>query len=208
MNPIPRDLIAEAADWRLLALLFECPSPDWRRRVPALAEETADTTLRAAAARAMEEAVEGLYHSIFGPGGPAPPREASYRETVQLGQLLAELSSYYNAFAYQPDAREAPDHISVELGFLAYLRLKEAYALVCGDTEHAVIARDAARTFRDDHLAVITAPLAATLSNCVVEYLDLAGQALVRRIGVPKHTPLAVLPCSETGDCDITCDAR
>jgi nitrate reductase assembly molybdenum cofactor insertion protein NarJ len=209
MNQIPQQLLAEAADWRLLALLFECPSENWRRRVAELAKETSDSTLRVAASRALEEASEGLYHSIFGPGGPAPPREASYRDTVQLGQLLAEVNAYYQAFAYQPGAAEAPDHLSYELGFLAYLRLKEAYAAACGDTERAAIAAEAARTFQEDHVAVIAAPLAATLSNCVVEYLDLAAQALLRRAGPPKSaSPLPVVSCADSDDCEISCSVR
>lgn len=209
MNAIPRDLLAEAADWRLLALLFERPSEEWRRHLADLAKETNDSALQAAASRAVEEASEGLYHSIFGPGRPAPPREASYRDTVQLGQLLAELNAYYNAFAYQPSATEAPDHLSYELDFLAYLRLKEAYAVACGDAERAAIAAEAARSFREDHVAVIAGPLAATLRNCAVEYLNLAGQQLLRRTGPPKSTgPLPVIFCADSDDCEITCSLR
>jgi len=32
----------------------------------------------------------------------APPREATYHETVQLGYLMSELQAYYNAFAFRP----------------------------------------------------------------------------------------------------------
>ena len=65
-------LLGEAAEWRLLGLLFECPLPNWREQMDALAAEVVDADLKAAAEAARLEASEGLYHSIFGPGGPAP----------------------------------------------------------------------------------------------------------------------------------------
>ena len=48
--------------------------------------------------------------------------------------MLAELNSFYDAFSYKPTTNEVPDHVAVETGFVAYLRLKELYALESGDT--------------------------------------------------------------------------
>ena len=86
-----RNLLEQAAEWRLVSLLFECPTKNWREQVAAISLEISDQELRAAAECAQSEASEALYHSIFGPGGPAPPREVSYRESVQLGYLISEL---------------------------------------------------------------------------------------------------------------------
>ncbi len=158
-------LLREAAEWRLLGLLFECPSPMWREQVEALAAEVADAELRAAVEAVRREVSEGLYHSIFGPGGPAPPREISYRHWMQPGYLLSELTRYYNAFAYQPTLLEAPDHVSVETGFVAYLTLKEAYAEASADEEHAAVRREAVQQFISDHRSTMTEPLARSLEH-------------------------------------------
>lgn len=95
----------------------------------------------------MEEATEGLHHSLFGPGGPAAPREASYRTTLQLGYLLSELEAYYSSFGYTPAKEETPDHVAVETDFAAYLCLKRALAAALGRSDEAEIAADASRVF-------------------------------------------------------------
>jgi hypothetical protein len=176
-------LLREAADWRLLGLLFECPSANWRHQVEGLAAETADAELRAAAQQALQDAAEPLYHSVFGPGGPAPAREASCRESLQLGYLMSELNAFYEAFAYRPATLEAPDHVSVQIGFVGYLKLKEAFALASSDGGHAAITAEAAGRFIGEHLSVLAEPLAAALRNSGVHHLELAGAVLLRRVG-------------------------
>ncbi len=189
-----KKLLAEAAEWHLLSLLFSAPTAAWRKQVAEVSREVADGTLRGAAEQALTEATEGLYHSIFGPGGPAPPREATYNDSIQLGQLLSELAAYYDAFAYHPSTEEPLDHISVEAGFVAYLRVKQAYALASSDAEHAAIAAEAAQNFIHEHLSAIAAPLAATLDELRVQYLADAGAVLVRRVGPRPHRPWATPP--------------
>jgi len=200
-------LLGEAAEWRLLGLLFECPLPNWREQMDALAAEVVDADLKAAAEAARLEASEGLYHSIFGPGGPAPGREISYRDWAQPGYLLSELTGYYDAFAYQPAILEAPDHVSVETGFIAYLRLKEAYARTGSDDEHAAVTSEAAQQFITEHLSAMTEPLARSLEHSGVEYLALAGKALLARVGSPREKPfrqnLPVLSADE--DSEFAC---
>jgi nitrate reductase assembly molybdenum cofactor insertion protein NarJ len=200
-------LLREAAEWRLLGLLFECPSSQWNEQIAALAAEVSDADLVAAAAAAQQEASEGLYHSIFGPGGPAPRREISYRDWAQPGYLLSELTSYYDAFAYQPKIVEAPDHVSVETGFIAYLRLKEAYAEANADDDHAAVTREAAQQFIKEHLSALTEPLARSLEHSGVEYLALAGQALLARVGPKREqTPGQNLPVlSGDADAEFAC---
>jgi nitrate reductase assembly molybdenum cofactor insertion protein NarJ len=177
------ELLREAAAWRLLGRLFECPDGEWRAEVEALARELGDDELGAAVASVGATATEGQYHSVFGPGGPAPPREASYRETLELGSLLSELAVYYDAFAYAPQVAEPPDHVAVEVGFVAYLRLKQAYALAEGDEECAAVAAQAAAGFVSDHLATFAAPLAEVLAASHLEYLAHASRVLADRVG-------------------------
>ena len=184
-NPSVDRLLREAARWLLLARLFEVPSDRWRRDVAVLADEVDDPEVRAAARAALASATEGRYHSAFGPGGPAPPREVSYRDTVELGSIMSEITGYYRAFGYEPGGGEPPDHVAVEIGFLAYLRLKEAHALASGSSEHAAMAHDAASRFCADHLAVLGAPLAALLGESDTDYLVLASSALSALAGPP-----------------------
>ncbi|MBZ5530933.1 MAG: molecular chaperone TorD family protein [Acidobacteriia bacterium] len=186
-------LAKEAAEWRLASMLFECPSDAWRAQITALATEVGDAELKSATHDALEEAEEGLFHYIFGPGGPAPAREASYHQTVELGYLMSEIQAYYNAFAYQPLAAEPPDHISVETGFIAYLKLKQAYALACGEAEHAAIASEAAQSFIKDHLAILANPLAGHLANSGITYLEKASAFVARKAG-PLPVVAPILP--------------
>jgi nitrate reductase assembly molybdenum cofactor insertion protein NarJ len=179
----------EAAEWRLLSLLFECPTPQWRGHVSALMHDIADEELKSAAQDALEEASEGLFHHAFGPGGPAPPREATYHQTVQLGYLLSELQAYYSAFAFAPVTSEPPDHVSVETGFNAYLKMKEAYALSCQDEERAATAAESAERFIREHLANIAQHLASFLEGSDIPYLAKAGAALLRRVGPRPNAP-------------------
>jgi nitrate reductase assembly molybdenum cofactor insertion protein NarJ len=165
LTPESRGLIAEAAEWRLLALLFEYPIAEWRQQVDALASEVSHPDLRKAAEGARQEACEGLHIALFGPGGPVSLREVTYRGGVQLGYLMSELSAFYDAFAYKPQTAEALDHLSVETGFLSYLKLKQAYAQECGDAEHAAIVSEARGNFIKEHLAQVAEPIARTLER-------------------------------------------
>lgn len=179
-------LLADAAEWRLISLLFDCPTGDWFGDVKALSEQVKDKQLKRAARCAQNEASEGLFHFVFGPGGPAPGREVSYRGWVQPGYLLSELLSFYDAFSYKPKTHEIPDHIAVETGFIAYLRLKELYAIECGDAENAQITAEASQTFLDDHLSKYVEKIAKLLAASRIEYLELAGSALYKRVGPDK----------------------
>lgn len=207
LDPGTETLLREAAEWRMLGLLFECPSAEWRKQVDALEQELRDPMLREAAGTAIEEASEGDFHSIFGPGGPAPAREVSYHETVQLGYLLSELTTYYGAFAYQPKTEEALDHISVEAGFISYLRLKEAFALANDSVEGAALAAEAATGFIRDHLSFVAQPLAASLANSGFAYLAAAGKALEQRVGPRRTLPVlqVLAPDPEGTDSAFDC---
>ena len=193
-------LAQEGAEWRLIALLFECPADTWRAQVASLGKEVGDPELKAAAESGQQEAEEGLFHYVFGPGGPAPAREATYHQTVELGYLMSGLQSYYNAFAFQPRTEESPDHVSVETAFVSYLKLKELYALRCDDQSCATIAAEAAKQFIADHLSNIAEPLRARLQDSGIDYLSKAASALAHRVGsAPRApSPLPVLHEADT----------
>lgn len=201
-----RDLLQKAADWRLIGLLFSAPRGDWRRHVTALGRESSDRQLKEAASSANLEADEGLYGTTFGPGGPAPPREISYRPASLSSQYLAELSGYYSAFGYVAPYEEPVDHVAVEADFVAYLILKEAFAQSRGDDEPAATARDAVERLLSEHLAFMAAPLAERLADSDVGYLALSAQALLTRTGrraASTHVELPIL--AALPDDDLTC---
>jgi hypothetical protein len=84
---------------------------------------------------------------------------------------------------------ESPDYVAVEAGFVGYLRVKEAYALTCGASGQATISQEAARQFVGDHLSFIAGLLAKELASSEVNYLMLAGAALVKHVGPSKSAP-------------------
>ncbi len=197
----PMRLVREAAEWRLIGLLFERPAEGWHDQVAALAGEVQDPDLRTAAEAAGDEASPGLYHTTFGPGGPARIREVAYRDDVLPGGVLAELCALYEAFAYQPSRDEPPDHLATLAGLMSYLRVKEAYALARGNDEEAAVAADAARRLIEDHLSFIAEPLSVALGASGIRYLWLAAEALHQRTGPMRPRPSAggIVPAEEDG---------
>jgi nitrate reductase assembly molybdenum cofactor insertion protein NarJ len=175
-------LLREAAEWRLIALLLERPTSAWRATRAALAAECADRDLAAVAAAAAD-ATEGGYLRTLGPGGVASPREIAHSVTRDPGHVLGELSAFYGAFAYRPPSEEPPDHVSVEAGFVAYLKVKEAFAITAGDDTRARLTSEAAASFVEQHLSTFAQPLADRLALATDGYLCDAAAALARRTG-------------------------
>jgi nitrate reductase assembly molybdenum cofactor insertion protein NarJ len=195
-EPCSPKLVLEAAEWRLLALLLERPVSGWARDVAVLAAEVCDEQLRSASHAAQTVASQGLYDTTFGPGGPAAPREISYRAGLDAGACLAELAAFYSAFAFQSDRSEPPDHVAIEAGFIAYLKLKELYARARGQNEEAAVTADAAERFITDHLAMLAEPLAQSLERSGIGYLSLTAASLLRRVGPRRENDVA----TETDD--------
>jgi nitrate reductase assembly molybdenum cofactor insertion protein NarJ len=184
LNPELTALLTEASEWRLMGLLFEYPSAEWRANLEALLPSLQDHSLRAMAEGALQHATEGLHFALFGPAGTVPVREVTYRGGVQFGYLMAELAAFYEAFGYEPQqVEEAPDHLAVQLGFLAFLRLKQVHAMLQEDPDRAALTAEAATTFLKDHLAVQAEPVLARLENFAPEYLVEAGKWILERTG-------------------------
>lgn len=208
IHPETASLLREAAEWRLLGLLFEYPSEAWREQLAALLPDVAEESLRELGRAALVQASPGQHHALFGPGGRVPVREAVCQGGVQFGYLLAELAAYYGAFGYRPSATaEADDHLAVELGFLAYLKMKQALALVTGDADAAAVTAEAAARFTRDHLCVVAEPAARALAVHAPDYLAAAGQCLVERAGpAPRSAfPPAALPDTQEDGEELTC---
>ena len=187
LNPSARRLIEEAVEWRLIGLLLERPTEQWREGLPYVAHEAGDEELRAAAQVAVHDASEGEYLRAFGPGGRVSPREIAHTQTRDPGHVLAQLGAMYEAFAYRPHTEETPDHVSVETGFVAYLRLKQAFAVACDNDEHARTAADAAAAFVERHLSTFVEPLTQRVSDDEGHYMASALRALLRRTGPRRH---------------------
>ena len=205
--PRVQDLLGEAAAWRLLGLLFERPREGWWQEVESLRREVHDSEISAAVEAAQEEASEGLYLALLGPGGVVSPREVSYRGMNDPGQVLSDIRAFYEAFAFGPETEEAPDHIAVEASFMGYLRLKEAYARARGSKEEAEVASQGATRFCEEHLSTLAWPLAARSEKTEVRYLSLAARALAPRTGPrPAEHPAGESPLPLCDfDCPLDC---
>jgi nitrate reductase assembly molybdenum cofactor insertion protein NarJ len=177
-----RTRLAQAAEWRLLGLLFERPRPGWHAEVAALAVEVQDQQLRQAA-HAASAATEGEYLAWFGPGGTLSPRAVTYRSFEDPGQILADLTMWFDTFAFQPQREDPPDHLAVEVGFVGFLLLKEAYAVACGDAAGARQLRAARGRFLEAHLAALVAGVCRQRAAMGATYLGRSVDALAQRLG-------------------------
>jgi len=183
IDPRVQEHLSEATAWRLLGLLFERPREGWQQEVESLRPAVQDADIAAAVEAAREEATEGLYLAVLGPGGLASPREVAYRGMGDPGQILSDILAFHEAFAFHPQAEEPPDHVAAEAGFLGYLCLKQAYARMRGNEEEAEIAAQAAARFCEEHLSSLAWALADRLEQTEVQYLALAARALAHRTG-------------------------
>ena len=206
IDPRLKQLLGDSAAWRLLGLLFERPRDGWWQEVEALSRLVSDPEIRAAADAARDEASEGLYLALLGPGGAVPSREVAYRGMEDPGHIIADISAFYEAFAFQPETEEAPDHLAVEAGFLGYLCLKEAFARTRGNAEEAEIAANAAIRFREAHLSTLAWPVAEGLEATDVRYLTLAASTLARRSGSRRDVgATGSSPLRLCDDCPMEC---
>jgi hypothetical protein len=102
--------------------------------------------------RRVGRAREGDWLTLLGPGGVISGREVGHDGGVDPGHLLSELQAHYEAFGYRPNTEEPPDHVSVEAGFVGYLRLREAYARASGLEEAARTTSAVTARFLDEHV--------------------------------------------------------
>ncbi len=102
--------------------------------------------------------IQSEYLSVFDVGRRISPYETEYiTEKVSRKPFeLADIAGFYTAFGFGVhDTRknkEAPDHISIELEFMAILEWKAQYAREKEENENAEIVGDAKLKFLKDHL--------------------------------------------------------
>jgi TorA maturation chaperone TorD len=86
----------------------------------------------------------------------APGYETAYRGDgmFQQAALMADIAGFYRAHGLRAggDERERLDHITVELEFMAVLARKEAVSLQDDRLEDAMLCREIAALFLQDHL--------------------------------------------------------
>ncbi|MBW2367580.1 MAG: molecular chaperone TorD family protein [Deltaproteobacteria bacterium] len=98
------------------------------------------------------------YLSLFDVGREISPYETEYmREKVSRKPFeLADIAGFYTAFGFavheNMQNKEALDHITIELEFMAILAWKEAYATERNQDENAKIVQDARIKFFKEHL--------------------------------------------------------
>lgn len=184
IDPHVTRLLREAQEWRLLGRLLERPRKGWHDDVRRLTQGTIDDAVRDAANLARD-ATEGEYLGVFGPSGVVSPRAVAHCGLLDPGQMLADLEFRYRAFGFVPAAEDPSDHISVEAGFVGYLRLKEAYARARQADDPAEITAAASARFLADHLRQMAEPVAACLAGAAPPYLARTGRLLADRVGAP-----------------------
>ncbi len=132
------------------------------------------------------DSLEDAYTRCFGHAmsKDCPPYETEYGQAhiFQKTHTLADIAGFYGAFGLDlaADCHERADHAAVELEFMHFLCLKEAYALENGHTaERLSLCREAQSKFLREHVCRwsfgFARRLRAKAGDCV--YRDL-GQLL------------------------------
>lgn len=168
-----------------------------------------------------EGALNALYEGSFGllVSSTAPPYESEYVDgklSFQRAHLLADVAGYYRAFGLEPSTAhpERPDHVALELEFMATLLDLEQQAAACCSPEaleQQSICRDAQRQFVTDHLAWWLPAFAALLRREVVhgfyaEVADLLAALIAAERALLSVPPPHVAPQPSRIDRPEECD--
>ncbi|MBI5488732.1 MAG: molecular chaperone TorD family protein [Deltaproteobacteria bacterium] len=181
-------LLARASLFRFLSVAFQRPAPGLLGELATLTNLLPDA-FRDAARRIAALAdgdLEPDYHRVLGAGGVCRSCETDVLPAAGgKGQVLADIAGFYRAFHYDPsrEQAESPDHMSAELGFLAWLAVKEAYALGRGADDEASVCHDAAAKFVTDHVGAWSGALAGSLAGGPSPFYRAAGELLQAAVG-------------------------
>jgi TorA maturation chaperone TorD len=141
----------------------------------AIDDEECDIPHLVAELRAPTDSLRADHDRVFGLVGSkeCPPYETEYypaQETFGRSQQIADVAGFYHAFGIEPSlsSPERPDHLALELEFIAFLLLKKRLALASADpdrepSELASVCERAERGFLRDHLAWWVPAFAASL---------------------------------------------
>ncbi len=151
--------LQRASTWRFFSLYFRLPTEETEAELLSLAAAPeASAVLRQLAEMRQELTLaerQQEFHRVLGAGG-IPACASSYDDNALAGRgpMLADIAGFYQAFAYRPEKppAEVPDHLAVELDFLAFLAMKVAFAMHESHHENAAIAQQAYEKFLTEHV--------------------------------------------------------
>jgi DMSO reductase family type II enzyme chaperone len=165
-------LLEEARAYQLLARGFMYPNKEWlesflkflniKKENGSSASELENSLANALNHSLDEYALEGIeneYNRLFTAGADilVPVYETEYAMDTIFAKTkeLADLNGFYGAFGLQlgeDSNRERPDHVSIEMEFVASLLIKEAYARNEGWNDKVNVCLDARKKFLKDHI--------------------------------------------------------
>ncbi len=162
--------LERATSYRFFSLYFRLPTEEVNAELASLSTEVPNELQELAEMRqqlTLQECAQE-FHRVLGAGG-IPACASSYDDNALAGRgpMLADISGFYQAFAYRPEPppAEVPDHLAVELDFLSYLAVKVAFALHEGCREEADITRQAFERFLTEHFRDWTQRFSAQLER-------------------------------------------
>ncbi|MCR4346635.1 MAG: molecular chaperone TorD family protein [Sulfuricaulis sp.] len=220
-------LLARAAVFRLLARGFAYPAEghghEMQRDFARLYEADRYTRFTPPVALALTRAQQGWRHAdgnetsreymrLFLGSGPVSLHETAYGDGRRIAGRpveLADINGFYAAFGLtlSESDPDLPDHLCTELEFYSLLLVKESYALTRGWLSRARLAREAAKTFLEQHLGRWTEPLRASLQEHNGGlYLDLANAVAATVEAECKRLRVQPLPFIERLPPDVMQD--
>jgi TorA maturation chaperone TorD len=139
--------------------------------------------------QAPPQALRSHFDQVFGLLVPreCPPYETEYypgQEPFGRSQLMADVAGFYRAFGIEPASAfpARPDHLALELEFMAFLLMKRRMAAPQSDAqadEQKSVCERALREFCRDHLAWWVPAFAQALrKKSVTGYLCALGDVL------------------------------
>jgi len=178
-------LLRDAAQWHLLALLLARPTAERKAEARSLANEVGAADLGAVTGAWCDNASEGAYLQLLGPGGLVPAREVAYRPFADPGWVLSDIARHHQAFAFHPGAEEPADHISVLADFVSYLLVKEAYARENTQRGEDELTRNTRQRFVEEHISPVAGRIAERLEACGASDWGAAARILADKVPAP-----------------------
>ncbi|MBI4197299.1 MAG: molecular chaperone TorD family protein, partial [Deltaproteobacteria bacterium] len=128
---------SKAPMYRLLAVSFHLPNPDWFHEFKKI-----DLFRKSIQKTSLEEfrSEQARLFSLTVAGGISPyETEYGDQEVFAKTQSLADIAGFYRAFGFEvaPEAHQRIDFIGAELEWMSWIVLKEEHARKKGRTEEA-----------------------------------------------------------------------
>jgi nitrate reductase assembly molybdenum cofactor insertion protein NarJ len=199
-----REILTNAAEWRLIALLLERPRQHTLPQMGCFMNEVGDPYLKEIAELACNASDE-VYLPVFGPGGLLPAREVDCVATLDRGRLLSQIGLLYETCSFAPRSDDPYDHIAVEADFISYLYKKEVQALLNDDERKGKAFSAIRQQFIREHFAPFLRELRKKLRGNEPVYLLKALIAILTRLAANSPTVLAVHPSTYGPDPSPDC---